>query len=72
MKRRGSVRTLGAEGRGWQSGLDGVRSRHVTKGAAGRRLAQRLAVEQTIHRRNRRITAKNSYGNDPFPSGDGR
>jgi hypothetical protein len=29
-------------------------------------------VEHTIHGKNGRISAKNSYGNDPFPPKDGK
>ena len=38
--------------------------------AAGREIAKRLKVEQTIHRADGVITEKNSYGNDPFPPRD--
>jgi hypothetical protein len=38
----------------------------------GRRLAQRLKVEHTVHRKDGVIGEKNSYGNDPNPPKDGR
>jgi hypothetical protein len=38
----------------------------------GRRLAQRLKVEDTVHRKDGVIGEKNSYGNDPNPPKDGR
>lgn len=77
MKRGRSVHTVPvALGGGWRNTVEGrVRSRHTTKVeavAAGRRLAQRLAVEHTIHGRDGRIAAKNSYGHDPFPPRDAR
>ena len=38
----------------------------------GRRLAQKLKVEHTIHRKDGVIGEKNSYGNDPVPPRDAR
>ncbi len=37
----------------------------------GRRLAEKLEVEHTIHRKDGVIGEKNSYGNDPVPPKDG-
>ena len=50
-----------------------VLSRHLTKDAAeeaGREIAKRLEVEQSIHREDGANTEKNSYGNDPNPPKD--
>ena len=63
-----------AEGSGWINSQNGkVLSRHRTKEvavAAGREIAIGLKVEHTIHRTDGVISAKNSYGNDPFPPRD--
>ena len=77
MKRGGGVHTAPKpEGSGWINEVNGrILSRHRTKEvavAAGREIAIRLKVEQTIHRTDGVIGEKNSYGNDPFPPRDGR
>ena len=76
MKRGGGVHTVpAATGSGWwNKSNDKVLSKHRTKEvavAAGREIAKRLEVEHTIHREDGVISAKNSYGNDPFPPRDG-
>ena len=77
MHRGGGVHTVPARtGNGWWNEVDGkVRSRHRIKEVAveaGRAIAKRLEVEHTIHREDGVISAKNSYGNDPFPPRDSR
>lgn len=77
MKRGGGVHTVPAAGRpGWWNQVDGqVLSRHRLKSeavAAGREIARGQRVEHTIHRKDGRISEKNSYGNDPCPPKDGR
>ena len=77
MKRGGGVHTVPADnGTGWVNKVDGeVQSRHRLKYvavAAGREIAKRLEVEHTIHRKDGKISEKNSYGADPFPPKDGR
>ena len=77
MKRGRGVHTVpAAQGSGWCNTSDGrVLSRHRTKDAAvdaGRAMAKQLRVEHTIHRLDGVISAKNSYGNDPYPPRDGR
>lgn len=75
MRRGGGVHTVpNPNGTGWVNKEDGqVISTHRTKETAvnaGRRVAQREAVEHTIHRRDGTIGEKNSYGNDPNPPRD--
>lgn len=70
MKRGGEVHTLPRLlGSGWFNIRDGrVVSKHrfkYTAVARGRQIAREAKVEHAIHRRDGRITAKNSYGNDP-------
>jgi hypothetical protein len=77
MTRGGGVHTTpAATGAGWWNKVDGrVLSRHQLKVeavAAGREIARVLRVEHSIHRKDGRISEKNSYGNDPHPPKDGR
>ena len=77
MNRGGGVHTTPAAGAaGWWNKYDGhVVTHHRRKSdavVAGREIARHLHVEHTIHRRNGRISEKNSYGNDPCPPRDGR
>lgn len=77
MRRGGGVHTTPApHGAGWVNQSEGKElSRHGTKReavAAGREAARAQQVEHTIHRKDGRIGARNSYGNDPFPPRDGR
>ncbi|MBL8997927.1 MAG: DUF2188 domain-containing protein [Gemmatimonadales bacterium] len=77
MKRGGGVHTTpAASATGWCNTVDGqVLSRHRLKSeavAAGREIARGQRVEHTIHRKDGRISEKNSYGNDPCPPKDGR
>jgi hypothetical protein len=75
MKRGQGVHTVPGP-KGWVNKLNGtVACRFAAKDAAvaaGRALARSKQVEHTIHRRNGRISQKNSYGNDPCPPRDGR
>ena len=56
-------------GSGWANEVNGrVQTTHRTQVAAitqGRKLAIKLETEHSIHNREGRIRAKNSYGNDP-------
>jgi len=75
MHRGGGVHTVPARtGKGWWNEMDDkVLSKHRIKRvavAAGREIARRLEVEQSIHREDGAITEKNSYGNDPHPPKD--
>jgi hypothetical protein len=75
MKRGGGVHTVPAkDAGGWWNKVNGlVLSRHRLKKAAvtkGRAIARKRAVEHTIHRGDGVISAKNSYGNDPYPPRD--
>jgi hypothetical protein len=75
MRRGGGVHTVPKpEGSGWVNELNGkILSRHRTKEVAveaGREIAKGLKVEHSIHRSDGAITAKNSYGNDPYPPKD--
>ena len=77
MKRGGGVHTVpNPVGSGWANEVSGTLvSRHRRKSAAvalGRRMARVGKVEHTIHGKNGRISAKNSYGNDPHPPEDGK
>ena len=76
MKRGQGVHTVPARGAGWTNKVSGGdRAVHATKKQAvlaGRVIARLLEVEHTIHRRDGVISAKNSYGNDPYPPKDGR
>lgn len=76
MKRGQGVHTVPAKGGGWKNVVSGsTRSVFPTKKEAvqaGRIIARVLEVEHTIHRRDGVISAKNSYGNDPYPPRDGR
>lgn len=71
MQRGKGVHTVpNPNGPGWLNELDGVQQGRVqtykiTATTLGRKLAQRLRVEHTIHHKNGRIGAKNSYGHDP-------
>lgn len=60
-----------ANGLGWKNVSGGETiSRHHTKGAAiesGRQTAQQEKAEHVIHKRDGKISEKNSYGNDKFP-----
>ena len=63
-------------GSGWANEVCGTLiSRHRSKAVAvacGRRMARVGKVEHTIHGKNGRINAKNSYGADPHPPRDGK
>lgn len=76
MKRGQGVHTVPAKGGGWKNSVSGEdRVVHPTKKEAvlhGRYIARLLQLEHTIHRRDGVISAKNSYGNDPYPPRDGR
>ena len=77
MRRGGGVHTVpNPAGSGWANEVCGTLvSRHRRKEVAvalGRRMARVGKVEHTIHGKNGRIRAKNSYGNDPFPPKDGK
>lgn len=75
MKRGQGVHTVPARGGGWKNSVRGQRGGYATKKdavKAGRIVARLLEVEHTIHRRDGVISAKNSYGNDPYPPRDGR
>ena len=76
MKRGQGVHTVPAKGGGWANKVSGGgRAAYGTKKEAvlvGRHIARLLEVEHTIHRRDGVISAKNSYGNDPYPPKDGR
>lgn len=77
MRRGGGVHTVpNPTGRrwAWANEVCGTLvSRHRSKAAAvtcGRRMARVGKVEHTIHRKNGRIGAKNSYSSDPHPPRD--
>ena len=77
MNRGGGVHTVpGGAKKGWLNVINvRVGSAYARKQDAvqeGRRLAQQLKVEHTIHRKDGVIGEKNSYGNDPNPPKDGR
>ena len=75
MNRGKGVHTVPARGGGWKNSVSGQCARYATKKdavVAGRAIARLLEVEHTIHRRDGVISAKNSYGNDPYPPRDGR
>jgi uncharacterized protein DUF2188 len=75
MKRGAGVHTVpNPLGRGWANEVCGTLiSRHQRKAVAvawGRRMARVGKVEHTIHDKDGRISAKNSYGADPSPPKD--
>jgi hypothetical protein len=77
MTRGGGVHTVpNPRGRGWANEVCGTLiSCHQRKDVAvrwGRRMARVGKVEHTIHDRDGRIAAKNSYGSDPHPPMDGK
>ena len=72
MTRGAGVHTVpNPRGRGWANEVSGTLvSRHRSKAVAvacGRRMARIGKVEHSIHRKDGRISAKNSYGRDPSP-----
>jgi hypothetical protein len=71
-----TVRNPLGTGWGWANEVCGTLvSRHRSKAVAvacGRRMARVGKVEHTIHGKDGRISAKNSYGSDPYLPKDGR
>lgn len=75
MSKKSGVHTVpNPHGKGWINKQDGeVVSRHHTKENAverGRSVARQDHTEHTIHKKDGRISEKNSYGRDPMPPRD--